>query len=1250
MAELLPPDAAERAQALDITQSWIVEAPAGSGKTGLLIQRYLKLLASETVTDPGQVLAITFTRKATAEMQERVLAQLTAARDGLPAEKSFDRETRPFALAVLARDAALDWNLIDSPRCLRIRTIDSVAAEIARGLPILSGSGGGQSPAEDAGPLHAEAAHRTLMQLGGQQNDQASTLSAALETLLLHRDGSLTDCESLIARMLGTRDQWGELVPLAAHHLTDEHLETVVLPKLERALDRAICRALTRLTQVMPPLLMNRLCALAAQMGHLEGYEGNESPIALCAGRSMPPQEKAAHLDHWRALIHLLLKADNDFRSPTPNGLNKKNLAFLIEKDHRAELIAILQSLAGETEVHEALCSIRALPPAHYPPEQWHVTKALFRVLSRALVELQFVFAARAQCDFAELGLLARTALRRDSALDDLRTAAGMSLQHLLVDEMQDTSSAQYELIQLLTQRWDGHSQTVFLVGDPKQSIYLFRQARVERFVRTQHLARLGDVPLGTLHLTANFRSQAPLVQAFNEDFAQIFPPPQPSSGYPIITERSEGYRGRTPSPTPVSTETVPFRQAHPMRPPTPGTPGLDSESWEAAPKLSTPARVWHAESLPYADTSEERTTLRITKSREQAAEVRTIAETWRTAHPQATIAVLVRNRTHLLDIIKSFKSLPNPIPYRAVEIEPLAERQEILDLLALTRALLHPADRTAWLALLGAPWCGLALADLHILAGQDDPTLAATNLIDLIHLRGDLLSSDGIARLEPFWSVMQAALHHRGTLSLTQLVERTWQAFAAPVVLPPEALANANRYFELLEALEDQPGPLHLEPLADQLAKLYAAPATHPGAVDLMTIHKSKGLEWDVVFVPALERTGRVNTGQLLAWLEIDAGEAEDVAHGILAPIQAKGTASHQLTAWMRSIESARESAERKRLFYVACTRAREQLHLFAAPALNAKGELKPKPDSLLQAAWPAAEPHIQSPPKATILTFPTPAVLDTLAAGAVIPFATKSGAPGLDSETWVPKAATPSNGVDTLNGVPHDHQAEGEVIVGSGTTPRVIQRIPLHLLPTQTTHPQIPIPPPAFTRPEGSFAARTFGNATHAFLDQLATHLAQGQSPASLLTELPTWTNRITAILRSSGLAATHLQRQTATLLRALTNALTDPEGRWILSPHPEARSESSLTSPAGTLRLDRTFLAGPTPGSQGTTHLWIVDYKTATHAHTGLEPFLAKEKVKYQPQLETYAQALAHQGLPIRLALYYPLLPHFLWWEAR
>ena len=315
--------------------------------------------------------------------------------------------------------------------------------------------------------------------------------------------------------------------------------------------------------------------------------------------------------------------------------------------------------------------NIRALPPACYPRDQWAVAKSLFRVLSRALVELQLVFAARNQCDFTEINLLARHALRTDSGPEDLAVALGARLQHLLVDEMQDTSTTQYELIELLTRSWDGYSQTVFLVGDPRQSIYLFRQARVERFVQAMRTQRLGDLPLTRLRLTANFRSQHTLVEQFNRDFALIFP--------------SE-----------AGPQTLPYTPAQSTLP--------------ASPDAS--ATVWHTNPMPATDSGAP--SLTVSSSRvgcsivltsaqlkqqqacRAAQEIRRIAREWmaKPLPPGRTepwrIAVLVRSRTHLNEIVVTLKE-EAAVPFRAIEIESLEQRQEVLDLVALTRALLHP-------------------------------------------------------------------------------------------------------------------------------------------------------------------------------------------------------------------------------------------------------------------------------------------------------------------------------------------------------------------------------------------------------------------------------------------------------------------------------------------------------------------------------------------------------------------------------
>ena len=505
-------------EALDIRSSFIVEAPAGSGKTGLLIQRYLKLLADDSVTSPEQVLAITFTLKATAELRDRVLEHLESAATNTPVDSDFDRQIRILGEAVLERDRQLGWSLLTHPHRLNIRTIDSVCAEIARTLPVLSGSGGRLAPAIDPQPLYREAARRTLLLLGGGD----PVFDEALRNLLLHRDGNLADCETLLADMLALRDQWGALIPLTQPQLTDAWLDANVLPRLQAALEQAICGELTKLAAVFPADALAELSELAAELGELDGYGGNPSPIALCAGRTQSPEAVADHLLHWRALIHILVTSSG---GTWRKGFNSNHVGFESERHHKARIKVLIDQINHRDYLLDALCRVSSLPPAQYPADQWAVAKSLFRVLSRALVELQLVFATRGQCDFTELSLLARTALTADSGPEDLAAALGARLQHLLVDEMQDTSAAQYDLIELLTASWDGHSQTVFLVGDPRQSIYLFRQARVERFLRTMRTQRLGDLPLTRLRLTANFRSQQTLVHQFNEDFASIFPP-----------------------------------------------------------------------------------------------------------------------------------------------------------------------------------------------------------------------------------------------------------------------------------------------------------------------------------------------------------------------------------------------------------------------------------------------------------------------------------------------------------------------------------------------------------------------------------------------------------------------------------------------------------------------------------------------------------------------------------------------------
>jgi ATP-dependent exoDNAse (exonuclease V) beta subunit len=202
----------------------------------------------------------------------------------------------------------------------------------------------------------------------------------------------------------------------------------------------------------------------------------------------------------------------------------------------------------------------------------------------------------------------------------------------------------------------------------------------------------------------------------------------------------------------------------------------------------------------------------------------------------------------------------------------------------------------------------------------------------------------------------------------------------------------------------------------------------------------------------------------------------------------------------------------------------------------------------------------------------------------------------------------------------------------------------------PPETKEPDFEI----IERPHGSLSARAFGTVVHALLEELA-----GIDTAGALAEVAKWRSRALAMLRANGLPRAEAEPQSAEVVRALTAVLKDPTGCWILGAHAGARTEISWSAWAATegdgetvrsLRGDRIFRAGATPGSTEETHLWIVDYKTATHGTSGLDTFLEGEKAKYQQQLESYAVVMRKvqgEDLPICLALYYPLLSRLVWW---
>ena len=333
-----------------------------------------------------------------------------------------------------------------------------------------------------------------------------------------------------------------------------------------------------------------------------------------------------------------------------------------------AQLKADIAAAVAELEHHPELCDLLAatprLPAAVYDDDEWRVLKALFVVLRLGAGELKYVFAERNAADYPEFAAAARQALGSADEPTDTALALDARLRHVLVDEFQDTSEAQVRLLESLTAGWEaGDGRTLFLVGDPMQSVYRFRNAEVGLFLDVRDRG-LGSLTLQPLTLRVNFRSTQPLVHWINHCFERVLP------------ERDDLLRGAV-----SFAESVPATQA------------------DADGGVQVHAFLRRSRAL-------------------EARRVVEIAEQRLGQSDTARIAILVQGRSHLIEIVAQLAR--RGIGFNATDIDPLGARPAVLDLLSLTRALSHLADRPAWLSVLRAPWCGLTLTDLHVLIGDD--------------------------------------------------------------------------------------------------------------------------------------------------------------------------------------------------------------------------------------------------------------------------------------------------------------------------------------------------------------------------------------------------------------------------------------------------------------------------------------------------------------------------------------------------
>jgi ATP-dependent exoDNAse (exonuclease V) beta subunit len=528
-------------------------------------------------------------------------------------------------------------------------------------------------------------------------------------------------------------------------------------------------------------------------------------------------------------------------------------------------------------------------------------------------------------------------------------------------------------------------------------------------------------------------------------------------------------------------------------------------------------------------------------------------------------------------------------VPYRAIEIQALAEKPVIQDLLALTRALLHLGDRVAWLAVLRAPWCGLTLADLHRIAGGNRELPVWT----LLHDPALALDQDGARRLRRVLPALERGVALRGRVPVATLVERTWRAMGGDAQVEAGALADARAYFDLVEETGAAGEVDDFESLAERVRELFANPdADADGTLELMTIHKAKGLEFDTVILPGLGKPPKVDDAALLVWSERPASDGSDL---LMAPIAARRNGGDsRIYDFIRRENDAKARYESQRLLYVACTRARSRLHLVghveAGMADGARVLHDPPPGALLAHIWGAVRPEFQAK---------------------------------LDAAKGV---AGPAMGV--------------------GRTARPLKRVRLGLLAPEP----MPTAEPAaggrgsiqLSGDERRLLSRQVGTVVHRLLERIAREGVEAWGPERIAA----LGDRLRAVLGAEGAAPADLEPAFERVRAALERTLADPVGRWILGARDGARSEFAVAGVVdGEVRhlvIDRTFLA-----PDGVR--WIVDFKTSEPEGGDTAGFLAAERRAYQDQLQRYAAVLAEmEGRTIRVGLYFPVTGDWVAWD--
>ena len=731
-----------------------------------------------------------------------------------------------------------------------------------------------------------------------------------------------------------------------------------------------------------------------------------------------------------------------------------------------------------------------------------------------------------------EIGISAGDALGDAELPGDIALLLDYQVSHILVDEMQDTSKAQYRMLESLTGGWQkDDGRTLFCVGDPMQSIYRFRNAEVAQFLLARE-SGIGNIELEPLVLRQNFRSGEFLVQWFNTVFPIVL------SDFDNPVDGAVSY-----------SESVPVEKL------------IGQGDFNLYPVLGS-------------DRNDEA---------EQSFSV--IQETL-SKHPDDDMVVLVRGRSHLPELLQKLRD--GGIAYEAIEIDRLTDLPEIIDVLALTRAFAHLGDRLAWLGLLRSPWVGLTWSDMHYLVLGVPHANVLECLTDDARVLN--LSLEGQQSVEKFLRLIESHLKAARSTGLHSRVEAAWFDLGGPGLLRDAgAVENVYRYFEILASLETGGTLLDFAELQNQLDSEHVS--TNAAArLQIMTMHKAKGLQFDHVLLHGLGRSPRPRTPAVLSWFDLP--DTQGGEEKIISPVGRRDDLTRDpLHQFIEKTEQAKDAHETGRLLYVACTRAKKSLHLVGNAKLSRNLErlLKPVSSTLLSLLWPAVENQYE----------------DVFKDYAAPPEESDQG-----DSIWIQPVLRRFDKqweLPELAALPGQPDFAGEVEGGT-------YKVDYYWVGAN---------------------ARLAGTVVHRWL-QLAAD-GRAELDESTLDDVRPASKRW---LRELGASDDSVGAICDRVVSALEGVVGDEKGRWLLQADgfAELALSASVNGKIQSIVIDRVCI------DEDGTH-WIVDYKTSTHEGGNLDAFLQAESDRYRGQLGKYARIYAdYSGAKLRCALYFPLLREF------